>query len=190
MGCYPPQQLPALLATISGPDVPFGEQRAELRRWLEHWTAKGRAVEALAAIEGKLDTMTSGLVIDEALDPAFRISLAAEGKDAALRWLVRAHISRYGWASYMVSEKETMARLQNAAIHYPERWLEFVRETSAQSPYWARRGRGLVIGQKYLVRFLLLVGEVERASAVTDALVSSLVQEVQDQPVSRASRLS
>lgn len=189
---YSPKRLAALLSRLSGPETSYEEKRTGLRRWLEHWETEGRAVEALAAMEAQLDKLTSGVFLDESFDVAFRISLANEGKEAAFRWLVRAHSSRYGWASYMVSEEETMSRLRIAAVHYRERWLNFIEDTAKQSPYWARRSgqRSLVIGQKYLVRFLLLAGEIEKASAVTAALIASFVSEVQDQPIPSAKWLS
>lgn len=183
---FPPRRLADLLAACSNPDVAFDEQRAAVKRWLEHWSGKGRAVEALTALEDQLDQLESGTIIEEALDSAYRASLAAEGKDAAFRWLVRAHVYRRGWASFWVSEKEIMERLETAATVYPERWLEFIRETASQPPYWARRGYGFSIGQKYLVRFLLLAGQIEKASQVTEALVSSFLEEVQDQPIASA----
>src|SRR3546814_1265141 len=80
------------------------------------------------------------------------------------RWLVRAHVYRRGWASFWVSEDEIMGRLQEAATVYRDRWLEYIRETAGQPPYWARRGYGLSIGQKYLVRFLLLAGQIKKAA--------------------------
>src|SRR3546814_20549147 len=76
-----------------------------------------------------------------------------------------------------------MGRLQEAATVYRDRWLEYIRETAGQPPYWARRGYGLSIGQKYLVRFLLLAGPIKKAAEVTDVLVSSLLEEVQDTTV-------
>lgn len=183
VGRFSPRQLPDLLAAISNQDVAFDEQRSVVKRWLEHWSGKGRAVEALTALEAQLDQLESGIIVEEALDSAYRASLAAEGKNAAFRWLVRAHVYRRGWASFWVSESEIMERLEAAATVYPERWLEYVRETSRPPPFWARRGYGFSVGQRYLVRFLLLAGQIEKAAEVTDVLVSSLLEEVQDQPV-------
>lgn len=183
VGRFSPRRLPDLLAAISDPDVAFDEQRNAVKRWLEHWSGKGRAVEALTALEAQLDQLESGIIVEEALDSAHRASLAAEGKDTAFRWLVRAHVYRRGWASFWVSESEIIERLEAAATVYPERWLEYVHETSRPPPFWARRGYGFSIGQKYLVRFLLLAGQIEKAAEVTDVLVSSLLEEVQDQPI-------
>lgn len=183
VGRFSPHRLAELLAAASGSDVAFDEQRTAVKRWLEHWSGKGRAAEALTALQAQLDQLESGIIVEEALDPAYRASLAAEGKDAAFRWLVRAHVYRRGWASFWVSEDEIMGRLHEAATVYPDRWLEYIRETAGQPPYWARRGYGFAIGQKYLVRFLLLAGQIEKAAEVTDVLVSSLLEEVQDQPI-------
>jgi hypothetical protein len=78
-------------------------------------------------------------------------------------------------------------RLEAAALHYPDRWRDFIKATSAVSPYWQRRGRGFAIGHKYLVDYLLLVGQIDHAVAVTDELVSTFVNEVRDQPIVGAS---
>jgi hypothetical protein len=183
VGRFSPRRLPELIAAVSSPDAAFDEQRTAVKRWLDHWAEKGKAREALAALEAQLDQLESGIIVEEALDTAYKASLAAEGKDAAFQWLVRAHVYRRGWASFWVSEAEIVERLKEAGTVYPDRWLEYIRETAGQPPYWARRGYGFAIGHKYLVRFLLLAGQIERAIEITDALVSSLLQEVQDQPV-------
>src|SRR3546814_1021087 len=70
-----------LLAAASGPDVGFDEQRTAVKRWLEHWNAKGRALEALTALEAQLDQLESGIIVEEALDSAFRASLAARSEE-------------------------------------------------------------------------------------------------------------
>ncbi len=76
-----------------------------------------------------------------------------------------------------------MARLTLAAQHYPDRWPEFIRDSSEQTPYYKRRGKDFSIGYKYLVRFLLLVGQRDLALAITDQIVKTLVSEVTDQPI-------
>ena len=40
-----------------------------------------------------------------------------------------------------------------------------------------------MLGYKYLVRFLMLVGQVELADKITTAFVDSLVEEVREQPI-------
>ena len=186
VGRFAPKRLDALLEAFAGSETSFDTRRTLLREWLDHWSAKGNAIAALKAIEACLESHESGNAVEDVLDDAFRVSLAAEGKEAAYRWLVRAHIYRRGWASFWVNEKEVTARLERAATLYRDRWLQFIKESAIQPPYWRQHGYGLVIGQKYLVRFLLLVGQLDIAVAVTEALVSSLVTEVRDQPIGEA----
>jgi hypothetical protein len=129
------------------------------------------------------DTQDRYLNAEEILDRAFKVSLAEEGKAAAYPWLVKAHIYRHGWQSYWTSEGEVMERLALAAQHYPQNWMDFIRDTSDQTPYFKRRGKDFSLGYKYLVRFLVLVGQKDIAAAVTDEFVQTLVSEVKDQPI-------
>ncbi len=151
--------------------------------WLNHWREQGKATRALRNIQSYYESSDTTYDADEILDEAFRVSLEVEGMDAAYPWLVRAHIHRNGWQSYFTSEEEAMWRLKQAAEHYPDRWLQYIQDTSLPAPYYRRRGHGLVIGYKYLVRFLVLVGQTKVASDVTDAFVGTLIQEVREQPI-------
>lgn len=151
--------------------------------WLNHWREQGKATRALRDIQSYFESSETTYGADEILDDAFRVSLEVEGRDAAYIWLVRAHIHRHGWQSYFSSEEEAMRRLKLAAEHYPDRWLQYIQDTSLPAPYYQRRGFGLVIGYKYLVRFLVLVGQTKIASDVTDAFVETLIEEVREQPI-------
>lgn len=151
--------------------------------WLHYWRDQGKATLALRDIQSSFEASETTYGADEILDEAFRVSLEVEGKDAAYPWLVKAHIHRHGWQSYFSSEKEAMRRLELAAEHYPDRWLTYIHDTSAPAPYYRRRRYGLVIGYKYLVRFLVLVGQTQVASDVTDAFVKTLIEEVREQPI-------
>lgn len=151
--------------------------------WLNHWREQGKAMRALRDIQSYFESSETKYGADEILDEAFRVSLEVEGRDAAYPWLVRAHIHRNGWQSYFSSEEEAMRRLKLAAEHYPDRWLQYIQDTSLPAPYYRRRGHGLVIGYKYLVRFLVLVGQTKVASDVTGAFVETLIEEVREQPI-------
>ena len=76
-----------------------------------------------------------------------------------------------------------MQRIRLAAQHYPDRWFQYIKDTSVPAPYYRRRGHSFVLGYKYLVRFLMLVGQVELADKITNAFVESLVEEVREQPI-------
>jgi hypothetical protein len=154
--------------------------------WLHHWKAQGGASRALRSILAYFETNEIILRAEWILDKAFVVSLEVEGKDTAYAWLVRAHIYRHGWESYWTSETEVMTRLGFAARYYADRWQQYIRDTSVPAPYHRRRGFGLVLGYKYLIRFLMLVGQTDLADTITTTLVDTLVEEVRDQPVPEA----
>lgn len=175
----------AKMADAAAP-VHYRHREGFMRRWLQHWKNQGRGKEALASIQSHMETNERTFGADEILDEAFLVSLAIEGKDAAYPWLVRAHIHRNGWQTYWTSEQETMGRLQLAARYYSDRWQDYLRGTSLPAPFYRRRGRGFVIGYKYLVRFLMLVGQTQIASRIAGSFVESLVEEVREQPIPEA----
>ena len=152
-------------------------------KWLHHWKAQRNGSRALRSILSYFETSERTYDAAEILDESFLLSLAIEGKEAAYPWLVKAHIHRNGWQSYWTSETEVMQRLRLASEYYPDRWLKYIKDTSVPAFYYGRRGYGFVIGYKYLVRFLMLVGQAEIADKVTTAFVDSLVEEVREQPI-------
>jgi hypothetical protein len=154
-----------------------------MAKWLHHWKNQRKASHALRSILSYFETSETTYGAEEILDEAFLASLAVEGKDAAYPWLVKAHIHRHGWQSYYASKTEIMTRIRLAAKHYPDRWLQYIKDTSGPAPYYRRRGYSFVLGYKYLVRFLMLVGQVELADKITTAFVDSLVEEVREQPI-------
>jgi len=152
-------------------------------KWLHHWKDQGKASHALHAILSYFETSEKTYDAEEILNEAFLVSLVVQGKEAAYPWLVKSHIHRHGWQSYYASETENMARIRLAAQHYPDRWLQYIKDTSVPAPYYRRRGYSFVLGYKYLVRFLMLVGQVELADKITTVFVDSLVEEVREQPI-------
>lgn len=184
-----PDDFKGLIELVSDTNFPYTRRSEFLAKWLDHWQAQGKASAALKSIRDLFDEEDRYFNAEEILDQAFKVSLAEEGKDAAYPWLVKAHIYRHGWQSFWTSSEEVMARLKIAAQTYPERWRDFIRDTSEQTPYYQRRNHDFSLGYKYLVRFLLLVGQTEIALAVTDEFVKTLVSEVRDQPIASASWL-
>jgi len=154
-------------------------------KWLHHWKNQGKASKALQSILSYFEMSETTFHAEDVLNKAFLVSLAVEGKDSAYPWLVKAHIHRHGW-SYYTSDDEIMARIRLAAKHYPERWLQYIKDTSVPAPYYRRRRYSFVIGYKYLVRFLMLVGQVELADKITAAFVDTLVEEIREQPIPEA----
>jgi hypothetical protein len=163
--------------------IHYKNRREFMAKWLFHWKKQRKASHALRSIFSYFEMNEITHEAEEILDQAFLVSLAVEGKRAAYPWLVKAHIHRHGWQSFYTSETETMTRLKLAAKHYPDRWLQYIKDTSLPAPYYRRRRYSFNIGYKYLVRFLMLVGQSEFADKVTSSFVDTLVEEVREQPI-------
>lgn len=160
---------------------PYEHRKEFMGNWLRHWTDAGEGKQALDSIEAYFANGDPTFHADEILDDAFLASLRVEGKAKAYQWLVNAHVWRSGWASYYHSEEEVMNRLRLAAKHYSAKWLDYIRDTAGPGSRWRRR-ESFAIGQRYLVRFLVLVGQREVAASVTETFVRALRQEVSDLP--------
>ena len=160
--------------------------RAHYSGWLGKHMAVGKGKEALDAIRRYFASGEPTYHAEEALDAAFDVSMAVEGREAAYEWLVKAHIARHGWQSNWTSRDEILGRLRLVAEHYPERWARFVKDTSEPQEFWKKRGYGLTIGSKYLVHFLLMVNQRGLARRVVDVMVASIIKEVHDQPIPEA----
>jgi general stress protein 26 len=164
-------------------EVHYSSRKGFVAKWLHYWRGQGKTSRALRSIHAYFETSETTHDAEEILDEAFHVSLAVEGKDAAYKWLVKAHIYRHGWQSNWTSETEIMTRMTLAAKHYPDRWLQYIKDTSVPAPLYRRKRYSFVIGYKYLVRFLMLVGKIELANEITTAFVESLVEEVREQPI-------
>ncbi|UJQ95497.1 hypothetical protein [Mariluticola halotolerans] len=181
---YKVSEFAKLVEDLGDYRIDYKDQRAAARLWLHHWGAKGLSKQALEAIRTYSDGESySSSIAEEVLNEAFEVSLEVEEREESYRWLVRAHIARHGWQTNWTSEEEINRRLEAAAKHFPERWKEYIRDTSDRAPYWKRLGYSFAIGFRYLVRFLLLVGQKDLAINLTKNFVEILVSEVSDQPI-------
>lgn len=165
--------------------VHYRDREEFMAKWLNHWKNQSKASPALRSVLSYFETSETIFDAENILNECFLVSLAVEGKDAAYKWLVKAHIHRHGW-SYYTSETEIMMRIRLAAQHYQDRWLRYIKDTSVPAPYYLRRQYSFVLGYKYLVRFLMLVGQIELADRITTAFVDTLVEEVREQPIPKA----
>lgn len=180
---FPPTQFPKLFEFVTRPKFAYDLREESLAAWLRHWTAKGKGPHALKSIEHFFKTAERTYSAEKLLDDVFNASLTIQGKTAAYKWLVTAQIARHGWQSYWTSEKEVIWRLETAAKHYKDRWKEFIRDSSKPQPFYERRNYGFSIGLRYLVHFLLLVGQKRLAFQYTETLTNLLVDELKDQPI-------
>ena len=180
---FKPSQFKKLVEALSSPQLDYNLRNEALTNWLQHWKTKHKGGEALQSIEKYFKETERTYSAEHMLDDAFLVSLSVQGKRAAYKWLVRAHIARHGWQSHWTSSAEVIKRLEWAATYYKDKWQDFIRDTSKPEPFWERRNYGFSLGLKYLVRFLLLVDQKELAAKYTLELVDILVEEVNDQPL-------
>jgi hypothetical protein len=180
---FGPSRFKELVEQVSDANLGYEHRDEALTKWLFYWKDRKKGGEALDSIESFFKDTERTFSAEHVLDDAFLVSLAVQGKKAAYKWLVRAHVVRHGWQSYWTSDKEITRRLEWAAKHYKEKWQDFIRDTSKPEPYWERRDYGFSIGLRYLVRFLLLVDQKALAAKYTSTLVDLLTDEVKDQPL-------
>lgn len=178
-----PSQFRVLIEKISGSSLGYKLKNKTLKHWLTHWIDKGKGIDVINSIRSYFSEEENPREAESLLDDVFQASLALEGKKKAYEWLVRAHIHRHGWSNWYASKEEVLRRLGWASEHYPERWEDFVRDTSEPSRYWQRRKRDFSIGAEYLVDFLLLVNQKEKAVELVDECVRVVTEEVSDQPI-------
>lgn len=183
---FEPKQFGDLLSKASALGVGFQARRQCLRDWLAYWRGRGKGLDAIRAIDEYYQADNNPTNLDDLLDDVFDASLELQGRDAAYVWLVRAHVHRYGW-SHWYGGQDALTRLERAAAHYSDRWQRYVQDASRQTEFWQKRGRDeFTFGARYLVRFLLRVGQVDRAVALMRACVDIVCEEVSDQPIPEA----
>ena len=179
---YPPPALVEYRAAVRGAKG-FGWKDRAIERWLRYWRRNDKGHEALAALSELVAEIDSAHEIDKAYDLAFAASLELEGRQAAFPWLVAAQRYRYGWQRWYTSSAEAERRLALAARHYRDRWAEFIAKSAV--PAIARPGgrSSIVLGHSRLIDFLLKVGEIDRAHALAETMIATMIAEVEEQPL-------
>lgn len=177
---FPPSRLSELLEHL-GTAFTYETRRKALRRWFAESVEAGRGIEVLAAIRRAIDADLRLCDLSELLDECFALSLRLEGKEAAYKWLVDAHIHRHGWSEHWAKDA-TRDRIKTLAKVYPDRWREFVDDTcQAGEPLTSDK---LVIPHARLVELLIAVGEKDTAVEICSEMVRLYVDEVSLQPIS------
>lgn len=152
--------------------------RKYVREWFQYWRSEGRASDLLELATPWLDNedLSGDFIIGSCLGEAFEASMKIEGKEAAYKWMLLDHIRNQGWSSYYSHRVEE--RTRRAAEVYKDRWQQFILDTSIPHDDYNLRRYGLSVGREYLVCFLLEVDQHDLAIAVTEAMVSSLEDDV------------
>ncbi len=183
---FPPGNLHAYLTAIR--DVSsYHVRRRLVIAWLEFWGATVRNKEALSEYESATtDTVAYSdfdLELENAIDTAFDIALKTQGRTKAYRWLISAHVKRWGWSRWYTSNSEAHTRFRMVANHYRERWQEFITDTAKPGfPVGATRN-GIDIGRFRLVHFLVEVGQLDLARALALEMARIFREEVREQPI-------
>ena len=151
--------------------------------WLAYWDAQGRHADALDDFDKLLRTDGVRFDLVEALDTAFEISLNREGRSRAYVWLVRAMVESRGWVRSWSSDERFRTRVRAVAQEYPEKWREFIVETSRTEPLGDLEDNGISVGLSRLVYFLVEVGEDELAKRCAMEMVEVFRDEVSEQPL-------
>ncbi|WP_192182868.1 NACHT domain-containing protein [Mesorhizobium amorphae] len=185
VGARGPNEFDAVVADTTG-SYDHHNRKSYFEKWLGIHKEAGKGKEALESVRKYFRAKRETYGANDVLDAAVEVSMEVEGREAAYEWLVKAHIERLGWQSNWTSRDEVMARLHFSAENYPERWKQYIVDTSEPPEFYRTRGYGLTIGAKYLVEFLLLVGQRDLATRIVDAMVKTIVDEVHDLQIPEA----
>lgn len=174
---YSASSVQELLAELRSRKAYVAERRI-VRRWFDHWLARGRGIELLRCLEPLRDRRDGFGGIADILDQAFQTSLRLEGRETAYRWLVAAQLQCRGWDEYH-GLQQALQRYATFAAHYKERWRQFIFDTTRPDG----PGGSMSIPHNRLVHFLLAVDEVAAARSVVEAMVDTTVEDFSDQPL-------
>lgn len=179
---FPPKRLREFLKAIR--DVrPYDHKRELVTEWLMYWEDAGSAQEALEYLEVAYSETKQRFDFDNTLDVAFEIALKTQGRSKAFAWLVRAHITRYGWQRWLTSDDEAQTRMRMVALHYRDLWREFIKKTAKPVLSTSTERSSIVIGLSRLVYFLVEVGELDLARTYALEMARGFKEELTEQPI-------
>lgn len=179
---WPPSRIREYLAAQRGAYA-YTDQGERCVEWLRYWASAGKADEALSHLESLISDRRSYASLASALDVAFQVSLATQGRSSAFRWLCLAHIANDGWDKWYSRREEARTRMKRAAHHYPERWCEFIVNTARSRIETRTEHNGIALGLSRLIYFLVEVEQLELARAYAFALVGVFRDELTEQPI-------
>ena len=161
----------------------YDDRRKLVTAWLTYWEAAGCAEEALTDLEAASSETRVDLDLDNALDVAFEIALKAQGRSKAFAWLIRAHVTSFGWQRWYSSDEEAQARMWVVAQNYHGQWRDFIRNTAKPKFAIGAAKNGIDIGLSRLVYFLVEVGELDLARAYALEMAHIFKEELKEQPI-------
>jgi hypothetical protein len=144
-----------------------------INSWAEHWIAAGRHEDVFKALEA---AVSRGVDVRN-YDRMFDLALRLYGRERAYPWLVKAHKEGNGWYSYWTPKEEAVRRWEIIKQYYPERWLEFIKNTKRSDG--ERPWDGVAIGHmmfKRLVQYCYFMGQRGTAELVSAQIVRSSLE--------------
>ncbi|HIF26250.1 MAG TPA: hypothetical protein EYQ41_08830 [Micavibrio sp.] len=167
---YPPERLEDFLNELDRQNRIFN--RDFFQGWFDHWSAqagqKPKMLQAMQEIAEKDTSLPFRTGIFNNL--MLRIALDVSGKTAAYKILPHAHMEDFGWSMHGTQE-EAEARFQLIAKHWPEKWLDFIKDTALSRKAYSRDGHPPVIGLSRLVQYLLIMGKKDAVIEIGNMLV-------------------
>jgi hypothetical protein len=124
---YPPDKFLDYLKRIRmGRSLSF-DRHVRVESWLEHWSKASSPEEAFETLDSSIGRGVTFHISDE----MFEMALNKLGKEAAFKWLVRAHGHNDGWRRDWGQPDYHRAsrRWEIVRSSYPDRWLDFMTES-------------------------------------------------------------
>jgi len=178
---YPPGQFGSLLDALRKDDRLSFESES-INKWVDYW-GPIQPNDVLQELEPYFATSDVPYALSDVPDKLFDIATSLQGKKSAYRWLVLAQIQRHGWDPIYGGRSGYHDRLEKAATIYPEKWSDFIQDTSKHTFSGAKWRDTLVIGSSRLVEFLLLARQTRIAIDLTEVMIRCFERELIEQPL-------
>ncbi len=164
---YPPENLGQLVRQVVY--ARSFELEDKLSAWLPLWSESEIAYQAFQAAKCYILGNERIRISNETVFAARNLG----GLSASYPWLVRAQQSNWGWLEYWSSFDETKERWRILKKDFPEMWHDFAVKSIRP---WI--GDSLWFGGTvaHLVEYLVFMGQVDDARAVTTQLVATICQ--------------
>ena len=182
---YPPGQLLAFLQECKSNRDLLGSDSSVV--WLDYWCEAGRKNEVFEECSALLEGHNPPYEMVKLYDRMFDLCLELKGVREAYVWLTRAHVQRWGWATYFVSESDAVRRWEAVKSYYPEKWLDFIKDTAEAKTTKAGVETSPVFGTQRLVEYCAHLGKWGVALDVTQAMVDCTLARSADLPLTRPS---
>lgn len=168
---YSPDNLEVLVDDIRKKD---GWAKDNILVWFEYWKIKD-APKLLQALDEYIERIGESNIFDNLYDDLFVLSKKVNGKKLAYKWLVRAHRTRYGWGSYFTSAREAEKRWDVIKSDYPEKWLDFIKDTAL-----SKNAKSYYFGITRIIKYLTLFDKVDVIADVMENAVNVTVNRTRD----------